>query len=396
MGSSSINPRLISLPTDLLPFIFSFLSPTALCCLDSAILNHTDRPIFLSALIQRFKKKSSLDVMSYRSMESEANWYVCRRIPITDLHVFEVPCPKGMISINSNSLKKIGFHQATLNVEDVCALGQCSNLKNLEFYDCSFPQEFSISSILKQLTRLEKLDLDRVTFSELTTKIICQHSRSLKSLTLSNVSGVGDEELRLLVEGCSSLRSLKLSWLDISEESVRMLMDHRSQIASIGIRYCQGITLESVLSLLREITIPTIFNSDENEELQTSALNGLSDSIPLIVFDESVENFLRSESLLERLVAQFPPANGVWLALISFIKSLQREYHRLVVDSGFLSVLIRQFHSFDRIRVYFSLFLFRSLIKKVEYRRHLVSSGFLSILRLSPLQVSYPKSTSLS
>jgi hypothetical protein len=32
--------QLFSLPTDLLPFIFSFLSSKELCCLDTAILNH--------------------------------------------------------------------------------------------------------------------------------------------------------------------------------------------------------------------------------------------------------------------------------------------------------------------------------------------------------------------
>jgi hypothetical protein len=41
---------LFALPGDLLPLIFSFLTPKELCCLDSTTLNHTDRVAFCGCL----------------------------------------------------------------------------------------------------------------------------------------------------------------------------------------------------------------------------------------------------------------------------------------------------------------------------------------------------------
>jgi hypothetical protein len=227
-------------------------------------------------------------------------------------------------------------------------------------------------------------------FSRKTAESISQHCRSLKSLQLSQFSGLRDEELRILVEGCSSLRSLKLSCLDISEESVTMLRNHCPRIASVEISFC-GVRFQSVLSLLREITIPTIFNSYGNEELQIDALENLLHSIEYTSSEEdsvSLKNFLISELLLERLVERFPFRSRSWIPLSSLFRTMASSgYHLLLIEAGVLTVLIRHFHSFDQNSIQ-SLSLLHGLISKADSL--LLSYGILSIDAQPFLQVSSP------
>jgi hypothetical protein len=373
---------MISLPTDLLPFIFSFLSSKELCCLDSAILNHANRPVFLSALIQRFTKESLFNGEDNASFELVTRWYLCRRIPITDLTLDNVPYPKGL---NFIYLKSILLYDINLHDEDLLVISQCSNLKKLDIYGCSFPPHFDISSLLEGLSSLEQLELDYVPFSTLTVEIICRHCQSLKSLELSSLDSVGDDELRLLLEGCPSLHSLRLLSLPISQESVIMLRN--CQILSIGIRYCEGVSLESVLSLLKEVTIPTIFNSDATQELQISALGALHFSIPYTPQSEipQISEFLTNESLLKRLVELLAHKNRFRNTLIDFLNHIARSgYHRLVVAAGVVPVLVRHFESFreNEEELRFAFLLLQLLSFKSIYQQHLLTSGVLSIFRL--------------
>jgi hypothetical protein len=386
---------LFSLPTDILPFLFSFLSPKELCCLDSAILNHTDRPLFLSALIQRFTNTDS-EFFGFSfggdSLVLKFRWYLCRNIPITNLSLHYIDaCPEGMISLNSKSLKEITFFEATLDEEDVLALAQCSNLKKFELYRCSLPPNFHVASILQNLTTLEDLDLENVSFSRPTAEIISQHCRSLKFLQFSNLDGVGDDELRVLVEGCPSLCSLSLSYLDnITEESVSMLRNHRPRIPSIGIRYCERVRLESVMSLLREIAIPTIFHNDDDEELQISALKNLSFSIGYTSTEDSlsIENFLTQETLLQRLGSLLASRIRIWSDVFPFFRSVaENGYHSVMVDAAVIPTLIDFFNLFD-ISGRSKLFqLLELLTSKTNCHCHLLSSGILSIFRPHLLNV---------
>jgi hypothetical protein len=120
------------------------------------------------------------------------------------------------------------------------------------------------------------------------------------------VESLGDAKLRILVDGCPSLCSLSLSHLhNITEESVSILGNHRPRIPSIAIRNCRRVRLESVLSLLREITIPTIFLNDDDEELQISSVDNLASSIPIYPSLEEnvfITDLLTPDSLVQRLV----------------------------------------------------------------------------------------------
>jgi hypothetical protein len=373
---------LFSLPSDLLPFIFSFLSPKELCCFDSAILNHTDRPLFLSALIQRFKQESELIGEDKYSLESKAHWYLCRRVPITSLFLQNVPCPKGIISMNSEYLKEIRLCRTTVDDETALAFAQCSKLKKLRLAHCSPLSGFNLDLILQNTTTLEKLLLENVSFSRTTAEIISRHCRSLKDLQLSSVHGVGDEELRLVVEGCPHLRSLHCFALAITEDSVAMLMNHHPRILSIGIQ-SHRVSVASMLSLLKKFTIPTLFDFAGDQELCISALVNLTDSIP---FSPSSENplFLEAlsrESLLERMMKLLSPRNPVSPYVIIFFCILARKgYHRVVAESGFVSLVIRDFKLFPQSIIGLCLNLFQDLSKPTSQRR-LLTSGFLSLFR---------------
>jgi hypothetical protein len=382
------SPLLFTLPTDVLTFIFFFLSPKELCCLDSAILNHTDRSLFLSALIQRFQEESAFVGNRNDSLESKSCWYLSRRIPITIINLDHVQCPDGMILLNSNYLKSLILNNAPMEmVEDALALNRCANLKTLKLCD-SFPVNFDGSSIQLNLPHLEELELNVVPFSRQTAEIISQHCQSLKSLRLVYLAGVGDEELRILVEGCSSLRSLKLWTLpDITDESVSLLMNHRPRISSIGIRYCR-VDIDSVMSLLKETTIPTILNADE--DLQIDALTNFSCSIPnsTRIDISDVTELLSHESLLERLVGHLSVRNRVRAAAISFFADLAEKGHNwLVFARDVVPVLVHHCDSFDDCEIRDYLRLLANLSSTYDFGHHLLTSGILSLFRPLRLQL---------
>jgi hypothetical protein len=374
-----------TLPTDLLPVLFSFLSCKELCCFDSAILNHTDRRIFLFALNQMFKRESKFVAMPALGLQSRARWYLCRRIPITNLSVLSVKCPEDMISMNSHSLKEISLMNAILGDKDALALSQCSNLKKLKCSNCSLPTHFDLGLILRNLTCLENLELGQIPFSRLTAEIISRHCQSLKFLDLFSVAGVGDEELRFLVQACPSLRSLRICrQANISEESVCMLMNSRPQIASIGICYCGGVSLASVLSLLREITIPTIFDLDGDEDLRISALKNLSSSILNFVSENpQISEFVSNDSLLNLLALK----NRVRSKLISCFHEFAGNGYHCLVTVRVVPSLVHHCDSFNASELEFYLCLLEELSSHPGCKQHLLTSGVLSTFRLHRLEL---------
>jgi hypothetical protein len=383
--------QLFSLPTDLLPFIFSFLSSKELCCLDSSILNHTDRPIFLSALIQRFTKKSNFveSSLGHIPRKSKAHWYLRRRIPITSLDCQYIPCSKGMISTNINYLTDVSISGGILEDEDALALGNCLNLKSLALQRSS--PNLHISSILPNLSNLESLELSGITLSRTNIEIISGCCQSLKTLNLSSLVGVGDEELRILVEGFPILRSLRLCYLDITEESVRMLRNHRPQIPSIGISGCEGVSVESVLVLLGDVTIPTILDEAGGFELQDSAFFNFCISIESFVDEESdqMRSFISRNSLLERLISHVSAGKGPKDSALAVLEAIcSRGCDRQLVGAGVVPLLVRLFNSFDDSEKSYSLMI---LLDLSNFPQHFFTSGVLSLFRphlIRPMHVS--------
>jgi hypothetical protein len=374
---------LFTLPSDLLPFVFSFLSPKELCCLDSAILNHTDRTLFLSALLQRFTKKSLFHGTA-DSYYTKINWYLCRRIPITSLTLNEIR-PSGLIAMNSISILEINLEKVSLTEEDALGLVHCSNVTHLNFDDILIPTNFDISSIFQNLTNLEHLALSDAPFSSRTAHMISQNCQSLKNLQILNVAGVGDEELRILVEGCHALRSLRLAFLNLTDNSMRMLMNRRPRIQSFGILECQGVSAESVLSLLREINVPTIFNS-AGEEL--SALMNLTFSIPLLGSDSNNLYLEFFQSLINPFVELLSRSQLTQYVLMFYFSHLAYcGYHRLLVEGGVVPILVRLFSSYDRGEIEFCTSILQILSSKPSYQQHLLTSGVLSIFRRRLLQL---------
>jgi hypothetical protein len=383
---------LFSLPSDLLPFIFSFLSPKELCCLDSAALNHTSRQVFLSALIKQFQNgefnfgDSFFIGVPHKNVEFQTRWYLCRRIPLSKIFFRKISCPTEIISMNLNSLKEINLGEITLASEDALALTHCSHLKILSISRCLFPVNHDLSSFLKNLTSLEVLSLSHVRFSKLIAQTISQHCRSLKSIQFDSLN-IGDDELRILAEGCSSLRSLRLSSLDnLTDEAIKMLMNHRPQIPSVAVCSCEGVSEDILLSLLREITIPAIFNEGD-EDLQICALKDLSDSIPYFSDEDDdnelfVSNLLTHDSLSQRLVALLRLRNRMHLSLISFFQTIVGNgYPHLVVDMAVVPVLVHQYETFNLSEMTHLLRLLKVLSSQPSCQEHLLTSGVLSIFR---------------
>jgi hypothetical protein len=385
---SPTDERILStIPTDLLPYIFTFLDPYELCCLDSAILNHTDRPLFLSALIQRFTKTDS-KFNSDKNQDLKAKWYICRCIPITDLSFTRV-CPTKIVSMNSNDLKRISLNGVDFNHEEFLLIKQCSNLKELFLTQCSAGEDLDFLSLLQGFPSLEILGLSNVSFYW-----PADHERSpgccpsLKSIEFALDDGMRDNELRCLVETCPSLRSLILCSLGITNESVRMLIDHRPRIPLISISDC-CLSLDVLVPLLREIAIPTLFNSDEDETLQLEAMEYLCSFIATPPeAHPDIEEFLSAGSLLRRFVDIFEPKIPLRSSILFFFEKLtQSSYHQLVVDAGAIPVFSRLYDSYDLWGKQSFFLMIHHLSSHTEYHLHLLSAGILSIFRPQLLDV---------
>jgi hypothetical protein len=369
----SVQSLLFTLPTDLLPTIFSFLFPKELCCLDSAILNHTDRPIFLSTLIQSFKNGSYFGAHKYQSsyLESMARWYICRQIPITILKLYGLTCPKGLIAMNCNYLEEISLLEVNLHSED--DLGRCVHLRILTFGLCQLPPICVRRSGSNDICDLPGCCL------------------SLNSLKLTCIAGLRDEELRILVENCHALNSLSLSGLDtITVTSVGMLLNHRPRIPSVGIYACQRLSWDIIISLLREITIPTILDDALDEDLRTSAIMNLSFSFPRSSSTDShFIDLLSHDSLLEQLIQLLSVKNKVRQKILTLlVDRMSHEHPHLIFEARAAHTIVLNFHSFNDEEKVQAVRLLYFLSDTPKYRQHLLSCGVLSLFRTHLLTVT--------
>ena len=378
------------LPSDLLPQLLSYLHSTELRSLDTAILNHNDRPVFLAALLVRFQRDSSLSFW-FSIPHSDVHWYACRRIPIATLDCFRIDIPPEVISRYRHSLKEISCSTSKLSLESLAALGECSQLERLEIcYDCTLPSGFEIGSILINLTNLTSLKLRKVPFSRTTIEMISRGCQSLQSLELSFISYVGDDELSCLVAGCPSLHSLKLYSVDITDSSVRMLLSMRHRIKSIGIGDCAAVSWDSMSLLLREITIPQIFESVESEsEVRVSAVDHLFSAIPSARDpDPRIIAFL-SAGLMSQLVDLLSLTSDEQLRVVLLMSfpNLHDDYLSLVVDAGLVPVVVRLTHQLGE-DIFLPFHLLFSLSRMSHLQRRLLSCGVLSIFRTFPPKVT--------
>jgi hypothetical protein len=387
---------LFTLPSDLLQFLFYFLAPEDLCRLDSAILNHAQRPLFLSALVGRFRKLSSfLEYRSEESLTNKSRWYLCREIPVETLCIHKLGCPTELISMNSNSLKEIVLFTSFLSNEDFLALGRCSGLSTFYLSGSSFffSPQFDMGLLLPNLINLRVLDLIDVPWSRSALEVLTRSCRSLASLQLSSVDDVGDEEFRCLIESFPALCTLRLSKVDITEGSVQMLSRCETHSRTlVGIRDCNGVTLATVLSLLTEVTIPHLFRND-NEKLQIDTMLILTFSttiFPLEAQRTPILRFFSRNSLLERLVELLAIQNGVRLSVISYLWMIaEYRFTREVIKSGAIPALISNFPSFNNSEKDITLLLLEYFsIGNSDHHPYLLSSGILSVFRPHLLQVN--------
>jgi hypothetical protein len=321
-----------------------------------------------------------------KSCESKALWYLCRRIPVTNLDFGDESSVPELISMNSNSLEEIRL-EVTFGHEVLIALGNCSHLKKLSFFQCSFSDDLQRSSLLQSLTNLETLCLSSCLLSRSNIEVI-SHCQSLKYLELSFLNNLEDPTLRCLVEGCRNLRSLKLCALRISDESLRMLMSHHPPIPSIGIQDCLKVNVENIFSLLEQTTIPTFFQT-EDEELQMVAIGDITFTMrSSYISRHYFAHFFANNFFLDRLVSLLSLKNQVRSPIISFIATcVAQGHHQLVVNSGAIPVLIQLFNSFSVAEKYSFLRLLHFFCSKNHELTHLLTSGVLSIFRPSLLQV---------
>jgi hypothetical protein len=396
---------LFTLPGDILPLIFSYLCPYELCCLDCAVLNHANRPFFLSALIHSFQLENQESIFELEGNDDSsdddgddenndgleiARWSLSRRIPIKHLVITRTSCPKELILMSTSYLQTIKFNDTKLGTDDCIVLSQCSDLKSLCLNRCTFAADFK--SIFQNLKFLETLELAEVPFSQSTVETISRCCTSLKSLLFSFVD-VGDDKLLCLVKGCPALCSLHLCGLNITDQSVRMLLNHHPRIPFIILKDCKELSWGSHLSLLREITIPTIFNETEPIS-KVAAIQVLSSLVTdTLLSNHHLLDLLNTDSLLERLVHLLSHQQDPLLriSLIHFLCDLvlKRNFHHIVANAGALSAVVHTCSSLQKECIttpplpspLVSSFKLFEAFTFTHFSLHLVSAGILSLFR---------------
>jgi hypothetical protein len=374
---------LFSLPNDLLVFLFLYLREKELCCLDSAILNHPERTLFLSVLRQRFREGSCMISILVKSWESKCRWFLRRNIPISFLLCCKTDClEEEMISMNSSTLTTINLNGCSITHKNALALGHCSKLKSLNLKHCSLPLGFDIASIFATLTTLEDFKLDQGSFNGIAVENLSRYCSSLKFLSLSTVVGFGDDDLRCLVDGCHSLCSLTLSHVSITDESVRIILEHHRRIPTVGINFCDGVNLERISRLLRETTVPQLFGS--NVKIQLAAIANFSFSIPFHHPDSTVQTIelISDDSLLVRMVEHLSSNAQLRPKVMDFIWHFCRcGGFLIIVNFGIPSILFQHLNSFDECELMGVFVILQFLLDHVNYHEYILSSGFLSIFR---------------
>jgi hypothetical protein len=281
--------------------------------------------------------------------------------------------------MNSDSLQRINLSHSILDPEDFIAIARCSNLKHVAFCGC-LPPSYDFGSMGQTLTNLEIFELSDLPCSRSTTETLSRCCQSLYSLLLDCLLDFRDAELLILVEGCPSLRSLRLSSLSITDESVRMLISRHPRRA-LDISGCGRVSWETRFSFLREFTIPQILN-DQDPEFQIISMLTLRNIVShhSDFSSHQVRELLEIDLLVERLVGLLAtpiPDRLRGFIIQFFFYAAVRGYHRVLANAGALSTVVCSVLQNKEIDESLD-FLLMYLSSSVK-RRLLLQSGVLSL-----------------
>ncbi|XP_013138083.1 PREDICTED: S-phase kinase-associated protein 2-like [Papilio polytes] len=97
-----------------------------------------------------------------------------------------------------------------------------SRIQYLDLSMCSVDQK-TLDSLLERCTSLRKLSLESVQINDSTCTIIGK-CKNLETLNLTMAKGITAEGLEEILKGCVSLLSLNISWCNLNQEALQVLV----------------------------------------------------------------------------------------------------------------------------------------------------------------------------
>lgn len=108
----------------------------------------------------------------------------------------------------------------------------------------------SLNSLLRRCPLLKKLSLENLHLADTTCELIGQCS-NLETLNLAMGQGITPEGLTSILQGCTSLQSLNISWCNLSEDSLQVLVTSLpSRLQRLNLGGARLITDEMIEALV--------------------------------------------------------------------------------------------------------------------------------------------------
>ncbi|KAH0627885.1 hypothetical protein JD844_008432 [Phrynosoma platyrhinos] len=207
-------------------------------------------------------------------------------------------------------------------------------VQHMDLSNCTMKAS-DLQSILSRCQSLQNLSLEGLVLADDIIESIAQNS-SLVRLNLCGCSGFSAETLVTMLNSCSSLDELNLSWCDFTADHVRAAVNHiPSKVTQLNISgYRQNLLMSDVKTLLERC--PNLVHLDmryvtcEKEimagfiYIQLQKMNGVSDSVML---KPDCFQYFYQLTHLEHLglsrCYQIPPAALLELGEIATLKTLQ-------------------------------------------------------------------------
>jgi hypothetical protein len=379
-----------TLPIDVLRYIFSFLAFKEITRLETAIVNRSDRDLFLLAL-----RGVEIRTQTFpASPESEIIWYLSRGVILTSLVIEdEYPSHSQLILRDTRKISSIRVSsRLPITSELTSAICQCSNLLKLIFIYCD-TNDSEMNLCFRHLINLQELQFFSVQgLSSLTIRSIILHCPRLEYLKFSDIPCVSDNELKCILEWLPYLGRCEIEKVNITDQSMSLLAETNRGREFIFWYDCPRVTWNGKLSYLRQLHLPQLFSDDGRQQL--SGLIGFAVIIPQPNTLESRSQFLPidefiSMGLISRvqviLSSGIHPHHEFNVTIMNmFLALLQCGYSSQLMEIGFVDFMMRVeiHHPFHTQEIWLDSFL---RISHVRSRRQLLlSRGILSRLMALP------------
>lgn len=131
-------------------------------------------------------------------------------------------------------------------------------LTTLDLSFCTTLRDAHVAPIVRNCANLTKLNIGWTSLSDQSLATMAKYSHELSELCLMGCKLISDAGICDVIEGCSQLHALDLSWTHISNDSLIAIADHAKNLSTLWLAGCPRLTDEGLHALLRCPTLEAI------------------------------------------------------------------------------------------------------------------------------------------